>query len=199
MPGFARPFNFLRRMFPTSGIQVPTPSEVTDSVQLTHELTKASFVNSETRFRRFVITTVSPGGAVSHNMTEPDPGFIQFPVLLAVSHDSAALVKLQVDTAIVLTVAPQDVWGGWETVSRTLTSCWVEPIAAGGGGAGLTPIYAPLCMTRGFQYQVNYTGTGAGVNLRTHFYYLDVPGEFVTADLILKMRVEGRHGFTRAT
>lgn len=186
MPNFSKPFNFLRRMFPASGVDIPMPSEVTNSVQLVHELTKASFVNSEMRFRRDVQILVSAAaGDTVVPLLEPDPGFIQFPVMCTVQHDDPTLSKF-VEMQILPTANPQDIWGAWDTTARTLGMTVVENTVAFAGKLALIP--TPLCMTRGFQYRVLFQNlSAAGLNLRVHYYYLDVPGEFVTADLIIAL------------
>jgi hypothetical protein len=179
MPQFARPGfqSFLQRLFPPSGIGIVNPHEVTESVQLTHELYEARFVQG-IQLRSNIVTGVAVAADIALAHIEPEPGFIQIPVLWTAAFDTAGTKFI--DVAIIDTGNAQDPWGMWEAagISRTLvTLVAVGSVAT--GSARLTHVPCRLPMVRGKRYQITFIAVGIGANVRSHFYFLNVPGDLL--------------------
>lgn len=180
MPRFSRPLFFgLQRLFPPAGPSINYPTEVSDTVNFTKNYQRWDFLH-QCNLRRDIQFVVAPGGAdVVFLITEPLPGYFQVPVSWSLWHNTAAAsVPAILDLLIgAVSGAAQDPWGGWDTVNRTLEQVVIP--AAGVAIFAQVDLKRVLPCTAGFQYRVTFVTPAAGVVVRSHFYYLDIPGDII--------------------
>lgn len=184
MPRFSRLFySGLQRLFPSAGVEAPYPHEVSDTVSWVKDLTALGFHN-QVRMRRSIMSAVGDGATLTFAHTEPDAGFFQMPTSFTVWNGSAvngAAYSVSMD----LTGSAQDPWGAWDTVDRGLWEGRVPAsLSASVAAVEVVPVILP--MTRGYQLVARVIGSVVGVTYRTHYHWLDVPGDIVTLERMVR-------------
>lgn len=172
-------FSGLQRMFPSSTQMLPYPRELTDTISFVKDVQAVDFVNN-VRLRRSVVTGVGTGGSVLLDHPEPDQGFFQLPVAIDAWQNGAT--TLLASLAVIQTANPQDPWGAFETTSRQLDSGTFAPSVLGAGNLESRPFRTVWPVTRGFFLRVELSPVPGGELVRSHFYWVDVPGDVVKLD-----------------
>lgn len=173
MPDFQRLFPFIGRLFPPSLGGIVKPSEVTESVQLVHEILRADAKHV------FYLTTQNLSGAgagINVDLAlipQPGPGFVTIPQVCAIfSTGNAAPIRVQILMVGVGTPGIEDirtgVWAGdlaFLTIDLTADH-WVT-----------LPLTVPV--PRGNQITATFELALAGTTVRVRSFGIQFPLEVV--------------------
>lgn len=185
---FSRFLKAFERVFPPGGTEFIQVGERSDDIQLTHE-PFSRFVTAEGLLRTFTVTQ-NTGGTLTFTLEEPRAGIIQIPLLVSYGNGDAA--SRLATTFIGPTATTPDPWGTWNATSaQRLDDRWCETLCSVQLGA--------LPIPRGNQLNVAVLATTAANNHTVTFYWVDMPGELVTLDQILKCaQIRGNMSRSRA-
>jgi len=95
LPSFLRQFPFIDKLFPHQGTEISRPSEVTDSVQLVHEIFRGDFKHAGIELRTLLAGQTAPGAAdVVLALPEPPAGKVYLPFLTTAQHNQGVAVHV---------------------------------------------------------------------------------------------------------
>jgi hypothetical protein len=168
---FSRNWPNLERVFRPQG-QFLQPSKLHDRVVLTFDALGRLFTSgAQLRSSRFTLTAAV--GTQTQLLTEPEPGFIQYPVRLSYSNADAAARTVQV--GIVDTANSPDPWGRWSGTPGLVLDTDSAP-------AGFSVSLYPVPVPRGNQLLASFfamSGANSGI---VDYLWIDVPGELFMLD-----------------
>lgn len=184
MSGFSRTFLNLRRLFPASQTAGVQPSEVSESVQLVHDLLKPNWSHDIKLYHEFLDGVAIAGDNVQAlgNPAIP-PGYWRCPVWTAIN--GTAATSRFVDIGIGSDLLSQDFWGTWQPGFGTGAFFDSVNTTAGGTG-GLVNVaihYPPI--PRGHFYTIVWRNCLAGESLRFRQIALDIPGDLLNLELFV--------------
>lgn len=167
MARFSRLFPNIGRLFPPYGEPIIVPNSIGGDVSFTHELYRAD-VKHQLYLTMTAKNTASGGGGnvvVGGVIPEPQEGYVAWPYAMSVFHPDVA-TRLVTAGSVLTGNNPLLTTGGWGNTDYVQLlvrqSTW-------------TPLPCPFPVPRGNNVFVTFVGVGAGLNLLTMSFVVQIP------------------------